>query len=335
MSEKIQLYNLIGDNKESDSSSDSHPTNDFDNSSPGLEEADHYDLLKPCANDLLKTIPDGRSRRPRSLNASGSHKLEVMRFIEDKSGGDDSTKKMIILRNEQRGNFRRSRISLVEEKLLAVTDSKSAMNVNTLIPMNYESPVLSYSSEITTPAVLQKRRLKRTYITLTVAALISSGIGGGFGLCLLLKEGNAKLTTTTPKALTTEASAEFFRVLTNSESCPEECAKTIKSLNMTNGKVRCAKDLVSVDCNPGFKPEKSNASCFALHESLPQLRCIEEVCPSPEEPLHGHLRCENKEHVRNSICYVDCDHGALPKELAVISCQEDLTWTAPQCVYLP
>ena len=182
MSEKIQLYSLIVDNKDNDS----NPSNEFDNLTEGAEVINHYDLLKSCSEEPAKIYQDGRSRRPRSFAASGNHKLEVTRFIEENSGGDECTKKMIILRNEQRGNLSRKRISLVEEKLLAVTESSSTTNLNTLVPMSYNSPAHSYNPDMTAPSILQKRTMRRTYITLAVAVLIGGGIGGGFALCLLV-----------------------------------------------------------------------------------------------------------------------------------------------------
>ena len=114
MSEKIRLYSLIEDSKDSGSSCN----NDIDDSMAAPEVSNHYDLLK--RDEPVKTYKDGRSRRPR-------HKMEVTttRFIQENNEGDECTKKMIILRKEQRGNIRRSRISLVEEKLLAVCESKS------------------------------------------------------------------------------------------------------------------------------------------------------------------------------------------------------------------
>ena len=98
MSEKIRPYSLIEHNKDSDS--DWNPSNDSDNSTASPEVANHYDLLKSCSKEPSKTDQDGRigrSRRARSFVASGNHKLEVTttRFIQE--GGDECTKKMIIL----------------------------------------------------------------------------------------------------------------------------------------------------------------------------------------------------------------------------------------------
>ena len=329
MSEKIQLYSLIVDNKDNDS----NPSNEFDNLTEGAEVINHYDLLKSCSEEPAKIYQDGRSRRPRSFAASGNHKLEVTRFIEENSGGDECTKKMIILRNEQRGNLSRKRISLVEEKLLAVTESSSTTNLNTLVPMSYNSPAHSYNPDMTAPSILQKRTMRRTYITLAVAVLIGGGIGGGFALCLLLKGSSVEpTTTTTPKVSTTVTTASVIATLSDPELCPDDCAHDVERANLTHGKITCAKNLVTVKCAPGFKPEKSNFSCSEIHKSLPKVRCTEEVCPIPKDPMHGRVTCQSNHHTVASTCTVDCTHGALHEETAVIRCQKDFTWTElPTC----
>ena len=333
MSEKIQLYSLIVDNKDSDSSSDSNPSNDLDNLTVDPEVTNHYDLLKRCPDEPAKTYKDGRSRRKRSFIASGNHKLEVTRFIEENSGGDECTKKMIILRNEQRGNFRKSHISLVEETLLAVTESKSRTTLNTIMPRSYNSPTHSYDSEMTAPSALQKRTMRRTYITMAVAALIGGGIGGSFALGLLLRGSSVDPTMTTSKVSTTVTPASvIIMTRSNPELCPDDCADAAMRANLTHGEITCAKNLVTVECHPGFKPEKSNISCSAIHESLPKLRCTEEVCSIPKDPMHGRATCQSNRHVVESTCTVDCDHGVLDEDTTVIRCQKDFTWTElPRC----
>ena len=332
MSEKIRLYSLNEENKDSDSSTDPHSSNVSDNSTASPEVTNHYDILKSCSDERVKTYQHGRFRRKRSFVASGNHTLEVTRFIEENGGGDECTKKMIILRNEQRGTIRKSHISLVEERLLAVTESGSTRNLNKLLPMTYKSPAHSYNSRITAPSILQRRTKRRTYITLAIAVLIGGGIGGGFALCLLLKGSSVNPTTTAPKSSTTITPAAATEVLSDSELCSDNCADAARRVNLTHGKITCAKSLVTVECDPGFKTEKSNISCSALHHSLPKLRCTEEVCPNPKDPIHGRVTCQDDHHTVKNTCTVDCDHGALHEDTAVIRCQEDFTWTElPTC----
>ena len=48
--------------------------------------------------------------------------------------------------------------------------------------------------------------------------------------------------------------------------------------------------------------------------------------------MHGRVTCQSNQHVVDSTCTVDCDHGALHKDTTVIRCQEDFTWTElPKC----
>ena len=209
---------------------------------------------------------------------------------------------------------------------------KSTTDLNSLVPMSYTSPAHSYNPEKTPPCAVQKRTTRRTYITLAIAVLIGGGIGGGFVLCLLLKGSSVNPTTTVPKSSTTTTPAVVIEALPDLELCSDDCATTAKKANLTHGQISCTKNQLNVECHPGFKPKKSNISCLAIHESLHELRCTEEVCLNPEDPMHGRVTCQSNQHVVDSTCTVDCDHGALHKDTNVIRCQEDFTWTElPKC----
>jgi len=275
-------------------------------------------LLDQRSETLSSSVRDVR----RSRNLTEGHAQEL-RVFEELDSPEGTTTKIIY-------NACTSRMSLVEEKKFAVKPFDSLDNKCTAVVL-YDDNKMAMKDKERTKRLSSQYKLK---VHLPIGVLVVGLVGLGLVAVILVLalRGDAyqnlrHVEERAPQKST--ASSNFYGVLKETQ-CTEECSEALYGVKKENGFILCENNIVSIKCDPGFRPDGHDVACRNMTRGFESLRCAVKICPKPEDPKNGRVICSNI-NVVNSTCEVQCDHGD-PKGInafALMTCQDDLNWTKP------